>query len=270
VTAIRLLSLADLPALLRLSQRVCWNQTEDDWGRLIALQPLGCFGIDVDGALAATATVICYHPDLAWLGMVLTLPEFRGRGLARQLVEHAVGYAGRRTIRLDASDMGHALYRSLGFIDECTIERWERGPGDRVQAAGRVAAAEFHYDRLLDGEAFGADRSALIDALSKHDAISIPQTAFALGRPGSNAAYFGPCVSLASNAARQMAEWFVALHPGESVFWDLFPHHQNAVEIATALNFGPVRRLTRMSLNAAPGPGLPDSRIYAIAGFEYG
>jgi GNAT superfamily N-acetyltransferase len=270
VTAIRLLSPADLPALLRLSQTVCWNQTAEDWARLIALEPRGCFGIDVEGTLAATATVICYRPDLAWLGMVLTLPEFRGRGFAHELVQRAVGYAGRRTIRLDASDMGHALYRSLGFVDECTIERWERGPGNRMQGAGRVAGAEFHYDRQLDGDAFGADRSALIEALSAYEASSIPHTAFALGRPGANATYFGPCVSLAADAARHLAEWFVALHPGESMFWDLFPYHEKAVEIARGLNFCPVRRLTRMSLNAVPGSGLPDSRIYAIAGFEYG
>src|SRR6478672_8608274 len=103
---------------MRLSQSAGWNQTAADWRRLIALEPLGCFGIDIEGALAASATVVCYPPDLAWLGMVLTLPEFRGRGLARHLVEHAVSYAGRRTVRLDASDVGHALYRSLGFVAE--------------------------------------------------------------------------------------------------------------------------------------------------------
>jgi GNAT superfamily N-acetyltransferase len=259
--------MADVPALLRLSQSACWNQTAGDWGRLITIEPLGCFGIDIEGTLAATATVVSYQPDLAWLGMVLTLPEFRGRGLAHRLVQHAIGYAGRRTIRLDASDMGHALYRSLGFVDECPVERWERAPGNRLQGAG---VAEFHYDRKLDIDAFGADRSVLIEALSPYDASSIPQTAFALGRPGTNAAYFGPCVSLAPDAARQLAEWFVGHHPGESVFWDLFPHHEEAVTVATGLGFSPVRRLTRMSLNATPGSGSPDPRIYAIAGFEYG
>ncbi len=266
MAAIRLLSRADLPALLQLTRAASWNQTAGDWIRLLDLEASGCFGIDVDGTLAATATVLTYTPDLAWLGMVLTLPGFRGRGFARQIVEHTLAYARGHIIRLDASDMARPLYESLGFIEECAIERWLRDP---APAPGSCETFPFEYPEGLDTEVFRANRSALINRLAVFDAAAIPSEGFALGRPGLNAAYFGPCVANTPNGARAMLLWFLARHPSKPVFWDLFPHHPEAAKLATEFGFRPVRRLTRMSLNA-PEAALPDARIYAIAGFEYG
>ncbi len=266
--AIRLLSPADVPALAGLSNSASWNQTAGDWARLLALAPQGCFGIELDGTLIASTTVLCYPEHLAWLGMVLTAPDHRGHGFARKLVEHAIDYAGARTIRLDASDMGRRLYQSLGFIDECAVERWRREPFPLPPLA-TDATAPFLYDCQLDRECFEADRSSLIGKLAQLDAASVPDAAFALGRPGAAAAYFGPCVSTTAAAARDLLEWFLIRHPGELVVWDLFPHHENAAAIASQFGFRPVRRLTRMSLHA-PRAAQPDTRIYAIAGFEYG
>jgi len=265
VAAIRLFTQADLPALLHLSRSASWNQTSDDWARLLTFEPLGCFGIEIDGVLAASTVVITYAQDLAWIGMVLTLPEFRGRGLGRRLMEHAIEYSGSRIIRLDASDMGKALYESLGFQEECIVERWLRDPSP----SPAIEAETFKYPQTLDTEAFQADRSALIRSLAGHEAASLTDQAFALGRPGSNTAYFGPCVSATPADARHLLQWFLARHPAEPVFWDLFPQHLHAPQIAAEFGFRPVRRLTRMSLHA-PAIALPDPRIYAIAGFEYG
>ena len=257
---------ADIPALLHLSRAAAWNQRAEDWARLLALEPSGCFGIELEGVLAATATVVCYPPDLAWLGMVLTLPEYRGRGLARSVVEHAIAYSGQRIVRLDASAMGQPLYDSLGFTEECAVERWLRDP---APAVGATDALPFAYPHALDAEAFGADRSVLIGRLAELEAASLADSSFALGRPGLNAAYFGPCVCTKPAAARALLQWFLARHATEPVFWDLFPHLGEAVKLATAFGFQPVRRLSRMSYQA-PARALPDSRIYAIAGFEYG
>ena len=265
MAAIRLLTPPDLPALLHLSRSASWNQTADDWARLLALEPSGCFGIELEGTLAATATVVCYPPDLAWLGMVLTLPEYRGRGLARSIVEHAIAYCGRRTVRLDASAMGQPLYESLGFVEECTVERWLRDPA----LVARTGAEKFTHPQAFDAEAFGADRSLLITRLSAIEAASLSDSSFALGRPGLSGSYFGPCVCTTPAGARGLLRWFLSRHSDEPAFWDLFPHHRHAAELAAEFGFRPVRRLTRMSLHA-PSRALPDPRIYAIAGFEYG
>jgi hypothetical protein len=241
---------------------------------MLKLLPESCFGIKIDNTLAASATVFCYSEQLAWIGMVLTLPEFRGRGLARQVMEHALDYCARRHIRwvkLDATDMGAPLYEKLGFRGECTVERRLRAPaadGGRAPVGwtGQVPLA-------LDRRAFGADRAALLAQLAPLGAASASERAYAMGRPGTKAAYFGPCVSESAEEARRLLEWFLAAHSGEPVFWDLLEDNAAAVALATEYGFRTVRRLTRMSLALEAGAAPIDaanSLVFAIAGFEFG
>ena len=67
-----------------MSNAASWNQLPGDWERLMALSPDGCFALECSGRLAATTTVVCHGTDLAWVGMVLTAPEFRRRGFAER------------------------------------------------------------------------------------------------------------------------------------------------------------------------------------------
>jgi GNAT superfamily N-acetyltransferase len=113
-TAIRQLTSRDLPSLTALSATAGWNQTGADWMLLLRLNPEGCLGIECNGHIVATTTLVCYEDRLAWLGMVLTQPEFRNRGFARSLVARALelAEAGKkiRTVKLDATDEGRPIY----------------------------------------------------------------------------------------------------------------------------------------------------------------
>jgi hypothetical protein len=93
-----------------------------------------------------------------------------------------------------------------------------------------------------------------------------------MGRAGTRAAYFGPCVSRTPEAARQLLRWFLAQHPGEAVYWDLLPGNAAAAELAGEFGFAPLRRLMRMARPGLPGAGFirNDCHTFAIAGFEYG
>src|SRR5258705_12273018 len=52
---IRLLRESDLPAVLRLKELAQWNQTENDWLRVLRLEPHGCFSAPFkDNVLCAT------------------------------------------------------------------------------------------------------------------------------------------------------------------------------------------------------------------------
>ena len=241
---------------MRLKSAAGWNQTEPDWLRLFEFAPEGCFGIDVDGRLAATTTAIAYGGELAWIGMVLTAPELRRQGLAKLLMEHALAYLrerGVRCIKLDATAMGRPLYERLGFCDECLVERWVREPAPALWDADPVQNT---FDPTLDLQAFGADRSRLIAALGH-------------GRPGSEANYFGPCVARSDRDAQAMLRSYLGNHAHERVFWDLLPANPRAVDLAVRHGFVPLRRLIRMQY--CDGRVAWDaSKVYAIAGFEFG
>ncbi len=104
---IRILEPSDVPQAHALSQAVGWNQTPADWRLVIEMNPSGCFAVECGGTVVATTTTIRYGTDLAWIGMVLTHPEFRGRGYARALMERGLDHLDDvQTVKLDATEMG--------------------------------------------------------------------------------------------------------------------------------------------------------------------
>lgn len=234
----------DVPAALELSTGAGWNQTARDWRTLLALAPETCFAMDCDGALdgslAATATLVCYGTKLAWVGMVLTRPDYRRRGLATILLKEALRAADERgveTVKLDATEMGRPLYGSLGFEPEQPVERWWRDEG--------LFATGVH---------------------TSVDTVTTDADGFLFTRPGRLARYLGPCVAGEAESARRMIGG--ALSNDSAWCWDLLPENRAALELAREFGFTPTRKLVRMTR------GKPlrrqSERIYAIAGFELG
>jgi hypothetical protein len=129
-------------------------------------------------------------------------------------------------------------------------------------------------DPSFDRAYFGAYRVPLLNALLKGgESGLVVGYGYAMGRAGNLATYFGPAVVRTRDAARRLLEWFLANHPGEEIFWDLFPENGDAVQLAIDYGFEPSRQLTRMRMRLLPGcPALPrpNSGVLAIAGFEYG
>lgn len=274
MTAVRRLTESDIPACMRLKDAAGWNQTVTDWRNLLALAPEGCFGIDCDGDLRATTTAVCFGQELAWVGMVLTDSAYRRRGLARQLMEHALEYLRKRSvawIKLDATELGAPLYESLGFREEGRIERWIRPKGAAPE--GNSSAGPFVLDEALDREAFGADRSDLLRVLAGIESAAVAGSGFAMGRPGSRAVYFGPCVARSASAARELVTWFLHRHAQEEIYWDILAVNTDAFEIAREFGFERGRELVRMALSdvrSLPPLRNRDSLMFATAGFEFG
>jgi GNAT superfamily N-acetyltransferase len=271
MSPVRLLKSSDIPQAMLLKQAEGWNQTEQDWLRLLELEPEGCFGIEREGKLVATTTATCYGSELAWIGMVITAREFRGQGLASLLMRKTIEFLdGRATqwVKLDATSLGSGLYRKFGFEDECAVERWLRAPSPA--GASRVVD-QGPWDAALDRRAFGADRSRLLAKLETGESVSIPGSGYAMGRPGANAAYFGPCVAVSSRAARIFLEWFLTRHSGEPVYWDLLPENEEAVRLALDFGFERSRQLVRMARASGTSPlSTVVQEVYAIAGLEFG
>ena len=259
----------DLAAALELSTLAGWNQTADDWRMLLELAPDGCFGMEVGGHVVASATLVCYGDRLGWIGMVLTHPEFRHRGLARQLFEHVLAIAdslGVKTLKLDATDQGQHLYESYGFKSEQAIERWFRpGSLDREISEPSVEFTKLHQ---LDREAFGADRSKLLEKLARRGRCCSDSAAYAFSRPGRSFSYLGPCLAESAEAARHILEMAIGEPNAGGWFWDLLPANRNAVAVASEMGFAPQRRLMRMFRGEELSGN--DQLVYAIAGFELG
>jgi ribosomal protein S18 acetylase RimI-like enzyme len=278
---VRLLREADIPAALRLKELALWNQTENDWRRLLRLQPSGCFCATIGDKLVATTTTTTYGRELAWIGMVLVDPECRRRGIATKLMHAALDYliqAGVATIKLDATPDGRLVYESLEFKVDSLIERWE-GVGGGSQAVGcsTLDTSTRSEALALDRQAFGADRSTLIKMLIE-DAYLSPLVAtaadgrligYALARRGSAAAYIGPLVATDANAATTLLDGLLIQMSGQRVYIDLNTNFGEGREILATRGLVKHRDLIRMSYGKGSEAGSSPS-VFAIAGPEIG
>jgi GNAT superfamily N-acetyltransferase len=267
---LRKLAARDTAAALELSTEAGWNQTEDDWRRLLELSPKGCLAIEVAGEVVATATIVAYECRLAWIGMVLTRKTYRGRGFAKRLLNEVLRFAdilNIENVKLDATDLGKPLYEKLGFRSEQVVERWEC---EKVAVAAVAVpptsfpAAVFSYDQF----AFGANRSTLLQSLAKSRPPVLLDNSYAMTREGRVSEYLGPSVAKSAEAARRVITSVLASHAGRSCYWDLLPANTMAVQLAREFDFAPKRHLTRM----VRGQDLRgnEQQTYALAGFEFG
>src|SRR5690348_5399978 len=201
---LRKLTAPDTAAALDLSTEAGWNQTENDWLRLLELSPEGCLAIEVAGEVVATATIVTYEFRLAWIGMVLTRKTHRGRGFAKRLLNEVLRLAdilGIESVKLDATDEGKPIYEKLGFRSEQAVERWECEKVD----VGAVAVPPSSFPAALlslDQFAFGANRSTMLQSLAKSNLPIVRNNSYAMTRKGRVSEYLGPCVAVSAESAR--------------------------------------------------------------------
>jgi GNAT superfamily N-acetyltransferase len=251
----------DIPSATQLSTEAGWNQTADDWKMLLELAPESCFAIETEGTVAATTTLLCYGSKLAWIGMVLTAHQYRGRGFARRLLAEALTQTDQRkieSVKLDATDQGKPLYERMGFRFEQAIERWAK-TGDGTFPPNPQSKWQD------DAESFGTNRSQLLSKLAnRNPPLTLPQS-YLFTRAGRLTNHLGPSVCDSPEDARALARRALQ---NSAWYWDLLPNNKNAVAIAKDLGFTPQRHLSRM----VRGKDLrgKEAAIYATAGFELG
>ncbi len=279
--SIRSLDEQDIPAAMRLKELAHWNQTESDWRRLLKLDPQGCFAAGFDGHVVATTTSTAYEAELAWIGMVLVDPGYRRRGIATQLMRAALDglrARGVATVKLDATPAGRRVYEELGFVHESLIERWQ-GIARPAAATGCAVLSRKLWSELLalDRQAFGADRSTLLDSLAAGSCVaplivSAPNgnlRGYALARRGTTACYVGPLVATDEQAAVTLLDGMLTQLAGRNVYVDFNTSFRVSAEILARRGFIKQRDLIRMRYGRESGAGTSPS-IFAIAGPEVG
>ncbi len=95
------------------------------------------FGIYCGAAQVGFARVITDFATFAWIADVFVLPEHRGKGLSKWLMETILSHPelqGFRRWVLGTRD-AHPLYAKFGFAPLRRPERWMERPGENVVEA---------------------------------------------------------------------------------------------------------------------------------------
>lgn len=164
---IRPFTLADVPFGKMLTDAEDWHRAEEDWIRLVHLEPEGAFKAVVDGIPAGTAAVLRFD-RVAWIHSMIVLPDFRRKGVGEALMRACMDFVERRkvpTTKLDSVDGVEPFYARLGFRKE--YPSW-RFLGDRVP--GKAPATRLRPKDRSDVFAFdrsmtGLDRAAALAAI---------------------------------------------------------------------------------------------------------
>jgi GNAT superfamily N-acetyltransferase len=259
----------DLPRAAALSAACGWNQLIADWRLFLCHGRARCFDDGHPDSLAATAAVLPYGSDLAWISMVLVRPDLRRRGFATALMHWALdALPGQRCLALDATPEGRPVYRRLGFADAWTFTRWSLPA--TLPAGGIVARAahDLVAASALDREAAGASREPLLrDLFARLPAAAlVAEGGAVLGRDGRLASHIGPVLARDTPTA-----WALLAHARSAVGNPLIADLRDGTELAAwvaAAGGTPRRPFTRM-FRGAP-PARDDSLAHAVAGPEFG
>ena len=251
---------------IALSREAGWNQTEADWRLFLDFGE--AFAVERDGMLAATAAIMPYGADFAWIGMVLTRKRFRGQGLGTALLNHCIARLDNlgRVALLDATPLGEPLYRKLGFAP---IEGWARWQG-RHDGAPRQRCVEDTASAIdMDRQAFGANRSKLLMhfVARGHFCLNTPDGGCFL-RDGDRAWQIGPISARSPSAATDLLRAAIETVDGE-VFVDVPDRAVEMIELLTELGFARQRPFLRM-VRGEPPANATGFMHYALAGPELG
>lgn len=262
----------DVLAGLALSDEARWNQTEDDW-RFFLIHG-AVLGIrDGQGQLVATAALLPYGSNAAWISMVLVTTSWRRRGLATGLLDQCLALARAKGLTpwLDATPAGAGVYGPLGFTPTLQVQR--------LGFAGSVAPfpttpelnSEANFDELLarDRRAMGFDRASLLGELSARpdSRLFARDGALALVRRGRKARHIGPLFADRPEQALALCEDIVRFETGPLLI-DAVERPDGIVEGLTNSGWSVQRPFQRMRFGIASG--LAAVPPMAGAGPEYG
>jgi len=259
----------DVPGGLALSTEAHWNQNEADWR--FFLRQGTVFGVrDHDRRLVATAALLPYTADNAWISMVLVTASWRRRGLATRLVDaclEAASNAGHTTW-LDATPAGAAVYGPLGFVP--TIELRRLRLTQTAATAGRpLPAVQLGEFVACDKSAMGFDRGALLTELAGRPGSRLLSNgdAMALVRDGRTARHVGPLFAAGPAQALALVRDIVASEAGPLLI-DAVAAQDAFIESLTQSGWMIERPFQRMRFGRAASRAA--TLAFAVAGPEFG
>ncbi|MGS4944047.1 GNAT family N-acetyltransferase [Meridianimarinicoccus sp. RP-17] len=155
----------ELPAILDWAAAEGWNPGDDDAPAFFAADPDGFFVADAGGGPVAAISVVNHDPAMAFLGLYIVDPNWRGQGIGRRLWDHALAHAGGRTVGLDGVPAQQPNYAKSGFVRTGETTRFEGTLDPAMDPAIRpVLPGDLPALMAMDRAAQGYGRDAFLSA----------------------------------------------------------------------------------------------------------
>ena len=159
-----------LAGALKLSQDLVWPFRYEDWA---FAQSVGQgFVLERGSEVVGTAILFPFGETGATAGMIIVSNAAQGRGYGSRLMNALLEAAGSRTILLNATPEGRALYERRGFVPVDRLQQHQgRLPGRHAAPPEDVVrplrAGDLDALARLDEEATGFQRRPLLERLAE-------------------------------------------------------------------------------------------------------
>ncbi len=200
---IRPMQPADLDFAAQCTAREGWaSETRAEFAGFYAHDPAGCLLAEAEGQRIGICVATSYGVA-GFVGELIVVPERRGQGVGRRLLEQAIAYLhgrGTQSIFLDGVTAAVPLYARLGFRPICRSLRFAGAIAGRVPAGVRAMRPDdLATVSRIDSQAFGADRTfflrrrlSLYPELCKVLICNGEISGYIVGRRGWNSVSAGP------------------------------------------------------------------------------
>ncbi|KQY90745.1 GNAT family N-acetyltransferase [Pelomonas sp. Root1444] len=204
-----------LEGALRLSREMSWPYRLEDWAFALELGR-GFVLRNSAGAVIATAAWWAYGEDQASTGMIIVAKAAQGRGYGARLMDALLTAAHPRTITLNSTPEGQALYERRGFVRVGVIQQHQGIPAERHQAppvslVRAMAPSDIEAVMRLDRQATGWTRRQMLGRLIQVGEGNVlvrdgAPCGYAISRMFGRGHVIGPVVAESAADARALIE----------------------------------------------------------------
>lgn len=265
-----------LEGALKLSQEMSWPYRLEDWD--VALRLGQGFVLQRAGVVIGTAAWWPYGETHASAGMIIIAKAAQGRGYGARLMDALLASARPRSIALNSTAEGQALYQRRGFVPIGVIHQHQGIPRGRhelrpSELVRPMAASDFEVIMRLDRDATGLERRQMLEKLLHSGDGYVLQRdgmarGYAISRLFGRGHVIGPVIAESVTDARVLIEAALARLGGVFVRIDTSATSQLG-EWLEGIGLEQVGDATTMMLGT-PAPSSGPARVFAIPNQSFG
>jgi GNAT superfamily N-acetyltransferase len=259
------------------AQKEGWNPGIHDAECFYQADPTGYYAAKLDGEVVGTISLVKYSGDFVFEGLYIIKPEYRGKGIGKQVQQYALDLCKNKNLGLDGVISMKQKYADYGLQFAYSNIRYEgKANGELSKYCKPVTRDDFKDVAVYDKGCFGFERINFLDCwLFQKDHTSMlirnskgEVSGYGVIRKCFKGYKIGPLFVESEGEAELLYNSLTASVHGETVYLDVPEPNEAAVQFAQIHSMLPVFSTVRMYSKAVPELAL--NKIFGVTSFELG
>lgn len=259
------------------AQKEGWNPGFHDAECFYKADPTGFYAAKIDGEVVGTISLVKYPGDFVFEGLYIIKPEYRGKGIGRQVQQFALDLCRDKNLALDGVLDMKQKYADYGLQYAYNSTRYEgKADGETSKYCKPITPGDFKDVAAYDKACFGFERTSFLECwLYQKDHTSMlirnskgEVSGYGVIRKCFKGYKIGPLFVESEGEAELLYNSLTSTVKGETVYLDVPEPNEAGVQFAQIHSMLPILSTVRMYSKAAPD--LPLSKIFGVTTFELG